>query len=95
MSLGKYSPTVNYAYRKNQQWFSAYAGNKQYDPDGYDSYGYNAQNVDRAGYREDQYSYWGFNQVGEPRGPDLYDDVAADWQFDGTKPVKVTVNVNV
>lgn len=95
MSLGKYSPTVSNAYNEHPLWFVKYAKGNQYDPEGYDSYGYNAQNVDRAGYREDQYSYWGFSAVDEPNGPARYDAVLAEWQFDGFKPTKVDVNVNV
>jgi hypothetical protein len=81
---GKYSPTVSAAYQADQHWWSLYAGTckewTQYDPEGYDSYGYNEDAIDRAGnpefayYSDDGYAY----------------DIAYDeWGFDGTKPVQL------
>jgi hypothetical protein len=49
---------------KDQEWFTKYAATKQvtnrdfwtqYDPDGYDSYGYDENEVDRAGNYESEY----------------------------------------
>ena len=88
---GKYSPTVNAAYQKNQNWFNTYSGGAVYDPEGYDLYGYNIHDEDRAGNKEDSYSYSDI-EVDDP-----YDDginYAQDrtlevWGFDGVKPVKI------
>lgn len=57
MSIAKYSPTVNFSYRKDQDWFIKNGGdfgngdnkNSFYDNDGFDSYGYNENDIDRAG----------------------------------------------
>lgn len=83
---GKYSPTVSMAYIKDQEWWNNYSkqseGYAEFDPDGYDNYGYNKDGVDRAGYEEFEYyksdefdSNWSYDQCLE------------DWGFDGIKPV--------
>ena len=85
---GKYSPTVSAAYQKDQQWHRNYmaADGFLYDPEGYDSYGYNEDDVDRAGnqecayYSDDNDSYLG-------SGNSAYDMAYDAWGFDGTKPV--------
>lgn len=93
---GKYSPTVTEAYRVDQNWWAkyTYASKEptddfiQYDPDGYDSYGYDKNDVDRAGNNESDY-------IPNDAFADGYDDdcnYAYDraieaWGFDGTKPV--------
>jgi hypothetical protein len=71
MGVGKYSPTVSRAYMKDQQWWEKNGGYVEsadklpwYDNDGYDSYGYNADGVDRAGNTELDY----INQY------EIYDD---------------------
>ena len=88
---GKYSPTVSAAYMADQSWWTEYSGVNnnwvEYDPEGYDSYGYNADGKDRAGNQE--YVYY------ENNAPEFSDcdynwkfDAAYDaWGFDGTKPV--------
>ena len=92
---GKYSPTVSCAYMKDQSWWDkyAYAGKTsdefvQYDPEGYDSYGYNAEDMDRAGnYEHEYYS----NDEGEGiwDGENwAYNRALDEWGFDGVKPVK-------
>jgi hypothetical protein len=84
---GKYSPTVSAAYMADQDWWKKYTGEDeftyhQYDPEGYDSYGYNSQDLDRAGNYEHEYY-----------SDDVYDgnfkyNVALDeWGFDGVKPM--------
>lgn len=91
---GKYSPTVLAAYAANQEWWANYSsGNRSnvfesFDPEGYDSYGYDANSTDRAGNREHVY-------YGNDADPDSGDDYnlaferAADaWTFDGVKPVR-------
>ena len=93
---GKYSPTVSRAYMKDQEWWTkyAYAGKAddefvQYDPEGYDSYGYNKDDVDRAGNHEYAYMY---NDCPHPEYADYnmaYEDADSEWGFDGVKPVKV------
>jgi len=92
---GKYSPTVTRAYMKDQEWWTKYAyanvtGDEfvQYDPEGFDSYGYNKDNKDRAG--NDEYDYI-HNDGDYDRGEDYnfaYDYTSDDWGFDGTKPVR-------
>ena len=54
---GKYSQTVSEAYRADQEWFvkNCHEENDIYDKDGYDSYGYNENNIDRAGNPESHY----------------------------------------
>lgn len=93
---GNYSPTVNVAYSKDQSWWRKYAypaGDTSdefvmYDPEGFDSYGYNKDDVDRAGnqehvyYSDDTHSeIWGSYNF-------AYDDALAAWGFDGVKPVR-------
>ena len=93
---GKYSPTVSFAYSRDQEWHVKYMAQvpevpgvyNQYDPEGYDSYGYNEAEYDRAGNREDDY-------YGNDGDYDLdedfnhaYDAGWAEWGFDGIKPVK-------
>jgi hypothetical protein len=82
---GKYSPTVTAAYMTDQHWWSLYAAKckewTQYDPEGYDSYGYDVNDVDRAGNQEHVYS----------DGEDYnwaYEAALDAWGFDGTKPVR-------
>lgn len=63
MALGKYSPTVSGWYAKDKEWFVKNGGdfnngndhNSFYDNDGYDSYGYNEKEIDRAGVHENDY----------------------------------------
>jgi hypothetical protein len=63
MSVGKYSPTVSHSYRVDQEWFRKNGGdfdngnnhNSQYDNDGFDSYGYAANCLDRSGHTENEY----------------------------------------
>jgi hypothetical protein len=89
---GKYSPTVSRAYMTDKHWWDKYSGDTDamwvpYDPEGYDSYGYNQNGVDRAG--NDEFDYV---QNDAPHGSDWdynhrYDDTANAWGFDGVKPV--------
>lgn len=60
MAVGKYSPTVSGWYSRNQQWFKEVppeqnCGLVGYDAQGYDRYGYNTEDVDRAGHHEFEY----------------------------------------
>lgn len=96
MARGKYSPTVNEAYAADQNWFKKFCnlaphGDQVYspfDPEGFDSYGYNKDNEDRAG--NDEYVYLSDD------GPDFgefdyncaYDAACVEWGFDGVKPVR-------
>jgi len=80
---GKYSPTVIAAYRADQEWHDKLLPKdqwSQYDVDGYDMYGYDDMNIDRAGIQEDDYA-----DVNDGRY--LYEDIWSDWGFDGTRPV--------
>lgn len=87
---GKYSPTVSAAYMKDQEWWKNYStGNRpnvfeQYDPEGYDSYGYDVNDTDRAGNQEHEY-YHNDNEYGDNYA---YEHASCEWGFDGTKPVK-------
>ena len=96
---GKYSPTVSAAYVKDREWWTNYAySNKhnrereyvQYDPEGYDSYGYDENEVDRAGNQEHEYYHNDAMDTGLEDTYDFnfkYDDALGQWGFDGTKPV--------
>ena len=89
---GKYSPTVSAAYMKDQSWHRKFmaADGFLYDPEGFDSYGYNKDDVDRAGNAESAYYH---NDAMDHGIDDDYNyayDIAYDeWGFDGTKPIKV------
>ena len=91
---GKYSPTVTAAYMKDQSWWDKYAASTgesyaAYDPEGYDSYGYDKDDVDRAGNKE--YVYYS-NDSAHPEYADYniaYDDADRTWGFDGVKPVRI------
>ena len=72
MAQGKYSPTVNKSYKKNQKWFDEHLEEKSfgdYDKEGYDSYGYDQNGLDREGRQEED--YW-FNDV-------LFEKVSDKW----------------
>ena len=90
---GKYSPTVSYAYTMDQRWWDKYSGQtdtvwNQYDPEGYDSYGYNAEDMDRAGNYEHEY-YSNDEGDGIWDGENwAYNRALDEWSFDGVKPVK-------
>jgi hypothetical protein len=91
---GKYSPTVSAAYYKDQQWWDNYRVDtpgkyQSYDPEGFDSYGYNANDIDRAGNHENDYIP--NNSLHWEDGDDYnnaYEDAYDAWTFDGVKPVK-------
>jgi hypothetical protein len=87
---GKYSPTVTAAYMADQNWHRKFMAKDGflYDPEGYDSYGYNEDNVDRAGNSECDY----YHNDCDPFESDddynwKYDSALAAWTFNGTKPV--------
>ena len=83
--IGKYSPTVDRAYYIDQDWFEKYAGDELYDPEGYDSYGYNKDGLDRVSNKECFYSKT--CECCRQTVP-WYDEISLEWTFDGTKPVK-------
>lgn len=83
---GKYSPTVSAAYMKDQEWWDKYSQNtagswNQYDPEGYDSYGYDVNDMDRAGNYEHEYYV---DDYGDENWK--YSQAYREWGFDGTKP---------
>lgn len=87
---GKYSPTVNAAYRKDQEWHRKYKNPDEpnNDPEGYDAYGYNDAGYDRAGHQE--HEYYGNDNPDWDSNDDYnwaYDDALNHWGFDGVKPV--------
>lgn len=89
---GKYSPTVTAAYMANQKWWDRYSedenGNwNQYDPEGFDSYGYDKNDVDRAGNHESDY-YQADDYDVDPDYNSWYENALDEWTFDGTKPVR-------
>lgn len=82
MGVGKYSPTVSFSYRKDQEWFrkNCIDPNSWYDRDGFDSYGYNEQEVDRAGHHENDYLSDGkYCEHSDTVVYDLYEGVSDDW----------------
>jgi hypothetical protein len=87
---GKYSPTVSRAYQRDQEWHRKFMSPDDiYDPDGYDSYGYNQDDVDRAGNHENEYYCNDDDADGVfSSGNHAYDQAYDDWGFDGVKPVK-------
>lgn len=90
---GKYSPTVSAAYMADQNWWDKYAASTgesypSYDPEGYDSYGYNADDVDRAGNHESAY-YCNDDPTWETDYNLAYDAALDTWGFDGVKPVMI------
>jgi hypothetical protein len=64
----------------DQDWWEKHRLNDDdwYDRDGYDRYGYNAEEVDRAGYTEWDYLGSGERIEDEYCYP-LYEDVAREW----------------
>lgn len=92
---GKYSPTVTAAYMQDQEWWHKYACCNhltwnQYDPDGYDSYGYNSDDIDRAGNHENVYAHNDALDANWDTEDDYnwrYDEALNTWGFDGVKPV--------
>ena len=87
---GKYSPTVTAAYMKDRDWHRKYmaADGFMYDPEGFDSYGYNEDNVDRAGNHEDDYAENDGDYEYDEDYNHAYDSISSAWGFDGTKPVE-------
>jgi hypothetical protein len=92
---GKYSPTVTAAYMKDQDWHRKFCNlaphgpeiYSPYDPEGFDSYGYDKHDVDRAGNQEcAYYSNDGDYDLDEDYN-NAYDCASSAWSFDGTKPV--------
>lgn len=85
MGVGKYSPTVNYWYRKDQKWHDKHCAIDEWiDRDGYDSYGYHHETkLDRAGYSEYDYlddgKWIGHGTEWEEYVYDLYTDISSEW----------------
>ena len=99
MARGKYSPTVTAAYQAKLAWWRKYAYSTQrnlddfveYDPEGFDSYGYNADGRDRAGYTENDYLHNDAADLGFDYDYNrTYDVVSDDWGFNGFKPIKTS-----
>jgi hypothetical protein len=93
---GKYSPTVSSAYSHDQDWHRKFCNlapygdviYSPYDPEGFNSYGYDKDNIDRAGNHENNYAH---NDGDYDRDEDYnnrYDIAYDEWGFDGTKPAK-------
>ncbi len=81
MSVGKYSPTVHNAYDTDQKWFDKVAVNGR-DPAGYDSYGYNDNNLDRAGNTEEDYYLHEVDFSGEYPDYYLFDKTISEWNLE-------------
>ncbi len=93
MSIGKYSPTVSAAYHADQDWWKRNGGEDPanqdkpshvffFDRGGYDSYGYNKDEIDRAGNTEMDYlNDVTYDDDGIPKCP-LYDNADLDWGVD-------------
>ena len=88
MARGKFSPTVNNAYVRDSNWFTKYSQGQAYDPEGYDSYGYDIKDQDRAGNNEFDYLHNDAPFDVDLDFNNLYDDAIGQWTFDGVKPVK-------
>lgn len=69
MSTGKYSPTVTSSYMRDQSWHKRHCEDSWFDHEGFDSYGYGPDDLDRAGHSEMDYL----------NDSVLYDDVARNW----------------
>lgn len=82
---GKYSPTVSKAYQTDQDWHAKYAGDETYDPEGFDKYGYDAEDRDRAGNEEHEY----YSDDSDDCNC-KYETALRAWGFDGTKPALKT-----
>jgi hypothetical protein len=88
MSVGKYSPTVSFSYMKDQKWFEKNGGDfgngvnpdSIYDNDGFDSYGYNSENIDRAGIHENDYMRF-YTVLDDELEYTLYNDTYGEWCF--------------
>lgn len=86
MGIGKYSPTVSTSYRKDQAWYEKNGGgfgngknpDSDYDDDGYDAYGYNADDRDRAGHHENDYTA-SFQWDGDSEYYPLHEAVQSEW----------------
>ena len=85
---GKYSPTVSKAYCVDKNWWVKYSQGNSYDPDGYDQYGYNQDDVDRAGNQEHEYYHNDASWDEDLDYNNLYDNALDAWSFDGVKPVR-------
>lgn len=88
MGVGKYSPTVTYSYRQDQDWWEKNGGDfgkgrnpeSVNDDEGYDQYGYSGDGSgpDRAGVTEAQYAD-GYTEFDGERIFYLYDRVGREW----------------
>lgn len=81
----KYSPTVTAAYMKDHHQGSC---DPVYDPEGFDSYGYDKNDVDRAGNEGCDY-YPDDDESGVFSGNSKYEYALTAWAFDGVKPVQI------
>lgn len=82
MARGKYSPTVTFSYQQDQKWFEKFSNGEAYDPEGYDHYGYNKDEFDRAGFNEHDYIQFSEFDNGDffDDGLALYMNVSREWQ---------------
>ncbi len=89
MGVGKYSPTVNVAYSRDQEWHrKLQTEDSWYDDEGYDSYGYHKDTEkDRAGYTEFDYMIAYTSDINHVNHY-LLEDVRCEWTFDGVRPVR-------
>ena len=86
MSVGKYSPTVSSSYAADQNWWEKNGGgydngidpNSDNDDDGYDRYGYDANDTDRAGHQENDYLL-NYSEYDGQYTYHLYEDVSSEW----------------
>ncbi len=87
MGVGKYSPTVSTSYSRDQEWWYKNGGgfgngknpDSDLDDDGFDSYGYDNDNIDRAGVSEISYmSTYSVDNEGELHYY-LYEEVSMEW----------------
>lgn len=87
---GKYSPTVTAAYMADQAWHTKHRDPDEpvYDRDGFDSYGYDKDEVDRAGNPESDYFMGWYDEYDNYHDDNAaYDNALESWGFDGVRPV--------
>lgn len=94
MSRGDYSPTVRAAYRINPYWHQGVVDENgmesRFDVDGYDMYGYDASDIDRAGFSASEYDMNSidFDDCSFEYNAD-FDREFGSWAFDGIRPIKI------
>ncbi len=85
--------------KKNQASFGQFDGDGEpneygiFDCDGFDSYGYNKDSIDRAGNHENDYVVDDMDESGNyfDGYNGAFEQALFDWSFDGVRPMNVNV----